>query len=221
MNKLKELQKLIQNTDFGIDLLDVTCSDLELNFNTEVTRTGVYLSCKIVDDVREFIVYKTLIYNTESIPISKEMYNPEYKDQASIIKEIIDDLCVVCARLTRFDTDLERDFEDFEEHSIPRSTKTWKQEFIGELNDLFGSPRTVILAGGIKLIVAFEEETNLIKIVLAKGLFFDEEKTLLHGIVSETNYKEVLDIVENIYNDFRYKFYDVNGIVEELKHLDY
>lgn len=221
MSQIRELQKLIQNTDFGIDLLDVTCSDLELNFNTEVTRTGVYLSCKIVDDEWEFIVYKTLIYNTESIPISKEMYNPEYKDQASIIKGIIDDLCVICARLTRFDTDLERDFKDFEEYSVPCSTKTWKQEFIGELKDLFGSPRTVILASGIKLIVAFEEETNLIKIVLAKGLFFDEEKTLLHGIVSETNYKEVLDTVENIYNDFKYKFYDVDGIVEELKHLDY
>lgn len=89
------------------------------------------------------------------------------------------------------------------------------------MKDLFGSPRTVILASGIKLIVAFEEETNLIKIVLAKGLFFDEEKTLLHGIVSETNYKEVLDIVENIYTDFKYKFYDVDGIAEELKHLDY
>lgn len=203
------------------DSLDVTCSDLELNFDTDVTRTGASLSCKIVDDAREFIVYKTLIYNTESIPISKEMYNPEYKDQASIIKKIIDDLCVMCARLTRFDTDLERDFKNFEEYSVPCSTKTWKQEFIGELNDLFGSPRTVILASGIKLIIAFEEETNLIKIVLAKGLFFDEEKTLLHGIVSETNYKEVLDIVENIYNEFRYEFYDVNGIVEELKHLDY
>lgn len=149
------------------------------------------------------------------------MYNPEYKDQASIIKKIIDDLCVMCARLTRFDTDLECDFKNFEEYSVPCSTKPWKQEFIGELKDLFGSSRTVILASGIKLIIAFEEETNLIKIVLAKGLFFDEEKTLLHGIVSETNYKEVLDIVENIYNDFKYKFYDVDGIVEELKHLDY
>ena len=221
MNKIKELQKLIQNTDFGIDLLDVTCSDLELNFNTAVTGTGVYLRCKIVDDEQSFNVYKTLIYNTESIPISKEMYNPEYKDQASILEEIIDDLCAICARLTRFDTDLERDFKNFEVHSVPCSTKTWKQEFIGELDNLFGSPRTVILASGIKLIIAFEEETNLIKIVLAKGLFFDEEKTLLHGIVSETNYKEVLDIVENIYNEFRYEFYDVNGIVEELKHLDY
>ena len=110
------------------------------------------------------------------------------------------------------------------ELKVPMSSiniETWKQEFIGELKDLFGSPRTVILASGIKLIVAFEEETNLIKIVLAKGLFFDEEKTLLHGIVSETNYKEVLDIVENIYNEFKHKFYDVDGIVEELKYLDY
>lgn len=90
-----------------------------------------------------------------------------------------------------------------------------------EHTDLFGSPRTVILASGIKLIIAFEEETNLIKVVLSKGLFFNDEKTLLHGIVSETNYKEVLDIVENIYNDFKYKFYDVDGIVEELKHTYY
>lgn len=218
MNQIRELQKLIQNTDFGIDLLDVTCSDLELNFNTAVTGTGVYLRCKIVDDGQSINVYKTLIYNTESIPISKEMYNPEYKDQVSILEEIIDDLCAICARLARFDTDLERDFRDFEEYSIPRSTKEWKKEFIGELKDLFGSPRTVILASGIKLIVTFEEETNLIKIVLAKGIFFDDEKTLLHGIVSETNYKEVLDIVENIYNDFKYKFYDANGIVKELQY---
>lgn len=219
MNQIKELQKLIQNTDFGLDLLDVTCSDLELNFNTEVTRTGVYLHCKVVDDGLSFIVYKTLIYNTESIPISKEMYNPEYKDQASILKEIVTDISNVISRLVDFDVDLEEGFKEFEEYSIPRSTRSWRQEFIGELKDLFGSPRTVILASGIKLVIAFEEETNLIKIVLAKGLFFDEEKTLLHGIVSETNYKEVLDIVENIYNDFSYKFYDINGIVEELKYL--
>lgn len=127
------------------------------------------------------------------------------------------DISNTISRLVELDTYLESDFKDFEEYSIPRSTKAWKEEFIVELKDLFGSPRTVILASGIKLIIAFEEETNLIKIVLAKGLFFDEEKTLLHGFVSETNYKEVLDIVENIYNEFKYNFYDVNGIVEELQ----
>lgn len=133
----------------------------------------------------------------------------------------MNDISNKISRLVELDTDLEHNFKGFEEHSIPRSARSWKQEFIGELKDLFGSPRTVILASGIKLIVVFEEETNLIKIVLAKGLFFDEEKPLLHGIVSETNYKEVLDIVENIYNEFKHKFYDVDGIVEELKHLDY
>ena len=131
----------------------------------------------------------------------------------------MEDISNAISRLVELDTDLESDFKDFEEYSVPHSMKAWKEEFIGELKDLFGSPRTVILASGIKLVIAFEEETNLIKVVLSKGLFFNDEKTLLHGIVSETNYKEVLDIVENIYNGFRYRFYDVDGIVEELKYL--
>lgn len=219
MYQIRELQKLIQNTDFGIEILDIYCNGFELNFNTSVTKTGVYLHYEIsgdtVDDEQVVVVNEKLVYNNKFIPVFENKYTN------ATVKEIIGDISNAISRLVRFDTDLERDFKNFEEHSVPCSTKTWKQEFIGELNDLLGSPRTVILASGIKLIVAFEEETNLIKIVLAKGLFFDEEKILLHGIVSETNYKEVLDIVENIYTDFKYKFYDVDGIVEGLKHLDY
>ena len=219
MYQIRELQKLIQDTDLGIEILDIYCNGFELNFNTSVTKTGVYLRYEIsgdtVDDEQIVVVSEKLVYNNKFMPVFENKYTN------ATVKEIMDDISNTISRLVELDTDLEHDFEDFEEHSIPRSTKTWQQEFIEELKDLFGSPRTVILASGIKLIVAFEEETNLIKIVLAKGLFFDEEKTLLHGIVSETNYKEVLDIVENIYYDFKYKFYDVDGIVEELKHLDY
>lgn len=219
MSQIRELQKLIQNTDFGIEILDIYCNGFELNFNTAVAKTDVYLRYEIsgdtIDDEQIVVVNEKLVYNNKFIPVFENKYTN------ATVKEIMDDISNTISRLVELDTDLEHDFKGFEEHSIPRSTMSWKQEFIGELKDLFGSPRTVILASGIKLIVAFEEETNLIKIVLAKGLFFDEEKTLLHGIVSETNYKEVLDIVENIYNDFKYKFYDVEGIVKELKHLDY
>lgn len=218
MYQIRELQNLIQNTDFGIEILDIYCNGFELNFNTAVTKTDVYLRYEISGDTiddEQIVVSKKLVYNNKTMPVFENKYTNV------TVKEIMDDISNTISRLVELDTDLEHDFEDFEEHSIPRSTRSWKQGFIGELKDLVGSSRTVILASGIKLIIAFEEETNLIKIVLAKGLFFDEERTLLHGIVSETNYKEVLDIVENIYNDFKYKFYDVDGIVEELKHLDY
>jgi hypothetical protein len=216
MSQIRELQKLIQNTDFGIEILDIYCNGFELNFNTTVTKTGVYLRYEIsgdtIDDEQIIVVSEKLVYNNKAMPVFEDKYIN------ATVKEIIEDISKVISRLVNLDAELEQGFKDFEEYSVPRSTKAWKQEFIGELKDLFGSPRTVILASGIKLIVAFEEETNLIKIVLAKGLFFDEEKTLLHGFVSETNYKEVLDIVENIYNEFKYNFYDVNGIVEELQY---
>ena len=217
MYQIRELQNLIQNTDFGIEILDIYCNGFELNFNTSVTKTGVYLRYEIsgdtIDDEQIVVVNEKLVYNNKYIPVFEDKYTN------ATVKEIMNDISNAISRLVELDTGLESGFKDFEEYSIPRSTKAWKEEFIGELKDLFGSPRTVILASGIKLIIAFEEETNLIKIVLSKGLFFSDEKTLLHGIVSETNYKEVLDIVENIYNDFKYKFYDVDGIVEELKYL--
>lgn len=219
MSQIRELQKLIQNTDFGIEILDIYCNGFELNFNTAVTKTGVYLRFEIngdtVDDEQIVVVSEKLVYNNKYIPVFEDKYTNE------TVKEIMKDISNTISRLVELDTDLESDFKDFEGYLVPCSTKAWKEEFIGELNDLFGSPRTVILASGIKLIIAFEEETNLIKVVLSKGLFFNDEKTLLHGIVSETNYKEVLDIVENIHNDFKYKFYDVDGIVEELKHTYY
>lgn len=217
MNQIRELQKLIQNTDFGVEILDIYWNGFELNFNTTVTKTGVYLRYEIsgdtVDDEQIVIVSEKLVYNNKYIPVFEDKYTN------ATVKEIMNDISNAISRLVELDTGLESGFKDFEGYSIPRSTKAWKEEFIGELKDLFGSPRTVILASGIKLIIAFEEETNLIKVVLSKGLFFNDEKTLLHGIVSETNYKEVLDIIENIYNDFKYKFYDVDGIVEELKYL--
>lgn len=217
MNQIRELQKLIQNTDFGVEILDIYCNGFELNFNTTVTKTGVYLRYEIsgntVDGEQIVIVSEKLVYNNKYIPVFEDKYTN------ATVKEIMNDISNAISRLVELDTGLESAFKDFEDYSVPRSTKAWREEFIGELKDLFGSPRTVILARGIKLVIAFEEETNLIKVVLSKGLFFNEEKTLLHGIVSETNYKEVLDIVENIYNDFKYKFYDVDGIVEELKYL--
>lgn len=220
MSQVRELHELVQNTDFGIEILDIYCNGFELNFNTTVTKTGVYLRFEIngdtVDDEQIVIVSEKLVHDNKYIPVFEDKYTN------ATVKEIMKDISNAISRLVELDTDLESNFKDFGEYSIPRSTKAWKEEFIGELNDLFGSPRTVILASGIKLVMAFEEETNLIKAVLSKGLFFsDEKKTLLHGIVSESNYREVLDIVENIYNDFKYRFYDVDGIVEELKHSYY
>lgn len=47
MSQIRELQKLIQNTDFGIEILDIYCNGFELNFNTAVTKTGVYLRFEI------------------------------------------------------------------------------------------------------------------------------------------------------------------------------
>lgn len=217
MGYVEDLYDLIEKSSFTIKIKDLGYDDFGLVFRTSfVCNSSLYLSVSIYIEHGEFVVSTALNYPRDEVtPISKKSYSIDNKHG------IIDDLSSMLSKLAELDNSIAKNFRKFNRYEKPQNDGTWKQEFIEELKDLFGSPRTVILASGIKLIVAFEEETNLIKIVLAKGLFFDEEKTLLHGIVSETNYKEVLDIVENIYNEFKYEFYDVNGIVEELKHLDY
>lgn len=216
MNKLKELYTLICRTDFALNMEWLEYEDSEINFGVEGTQYSVlYLSGEIELKDSKFIMDCTLeMYSVDNDTTWKKEYPIEN------IGEIINDLSIAISRLADFNRQVDKYYEKFDGYKFPQSS-AWKKEFIGELNDLFGSPRTVILASGIKLVIAFEEETNLIKAVLSKGLFFSDEKTLLHGIVSESNYREVLDIVENIYNEFKYEFYDVNGIVEELKHLDY
>lgn len=91
------------------------------------------------------------MYNNKFIPV----FEDKYTNAAN--KEIVGDISNTISRLVELDTDLEHDFKNFEEYSVPCSTKPWKQEFIEELKDLFGSPRTLILASGIKLVIAFEE----------------------------------------------------------------
>lgn len=129
-----------------LKLLDIYCNGY---FNTSVTKTGVYLRYEIsgdtIDDEQIVVVNEKLVYNNKFIPVFENKYTN------ATVKEIMDDISNTISRLVELDTDLEHDFKGFEEHSIPRST----------LKDLFGSPRTVLLASGIKLIVAFEEETNL------------------------------------------------------------
>ena len=196
MNKIKELYDLINQSDFGHKLREKYSADLEIYFETSRTYYGVYLVGRIVFD-EHFILYKKLGYDDIILPLSKKEYRT--KNQ----KEIIDDLSDTLMRLVEFANFYDVCFKKFKEYSLPNSPTNWKQEFTNKLTNIFGGTKTSIVSCGIELVICF-----------------DDEKTLLHGFVSESNYKEVLDIIEKIYNDFKYRFYDVNGIAEELKYLD-
>lgn len=96
MSQIRELQKLIQNTDFGIEILDIYCNGFELNFNTAATKTGVYLRYEIsgdtIDDEQIIVVSEKLVYNNKAMPVFEDKYTN------ATVKEIIEDISNTISR---------------------------------------------------------------------------------------------------------------------------
>ena len=126
------------------------------------------------------------------------------------------DLSIAISRLADFNRQVDKYYEKFDGYKFPQSSAL-KKEFVENLTHKFGGVWSRFTRHGVYLIISFAEDTNIISVRLSVGVLGTQEKVLYKGCVSEINYKEVLDIVENIYNEFKYNFYDVNGIVEELQ----
>ena len=73
----------------------------------------------------------------------------------------------------------------------------------------------------IKLVICFDEHTDLFSVILKRGEVSPRNKILLRETVDGSNYKEVLGILDRIHSDFKHDFYDINGIAEQLKNFGY
>ena len=205
----------MDKSDFGHKLQEKYLSGLEIYFETSRTSYGVYLIGRIVFDEQHFILHKKLGYDDIILPLSKKEYRT--KNQ----KEIIDDLSDILMRLVEFANFYDMCFKKFKEYSLSNNPTNWKQKFTNELTDMFGSIKTSIVSCGIELVICFDEGTNVISVTLRKGKFSLDEKPVLQCTVNENNYREVVSILKKILADFKYVFYDINGITKYLKDLCY
>lgn len=83
MGKITELQKLIENTTFDLDIIDMyNCQDLLLKFSTAKCKSGLYLEVKLEQEIDIYMTVD-LCYEDESQPI---MVNYSFNDVNSIIK---------------------------------------------------------------------------------------------------------------------------------------
>lgn len=215
MKEIKDLYDLIKKSDFGHKLVDISYSDSEINFRTNNTSCGTYLSGKILFDSNQYIVYNFVGYEDIKIPITKVSYGIKRKT------ELIANLSDTLLRLVEFSDFSNKRFNDFEEYSVPSASVDWKQVFMKGLTNRFGETKTILQSCGIKLVICFDEYTNLLSVTLKRDGISQENKILLQETVVGSNYKEVLGILDKICSDFRYSFYDINGIAEQLIDLGY
>lgn len=213
--ELVELYNLINKSDFRHKLWEISFSDLEIGFKTRRTSCGTYLSGKILFDSNSYIVYTYVGYDDVTVPLSKVEYGIKVRD------EIITNLSDLLSRLMEFSNFSDKRFNDFEEYSAPSNIVGWKQVFIDKLVHRLGDTKAILQSCGVKLVICFDEHTDLFSIILKSGEVSPRSKVLLQETVDGSNYKEVLGILDRIYSDFKHDFYDINGIAEQLKNFGY
>jgi len=215
MKELVELYDLINKSDFGHRLVEIEHSDSEINFNTNNTSCGTYLRGKILFDSNSYIVYNYVGYDDITVPLSKIEYGIKVRD------EIITNLSDLLSRLMEFSNFSDKRFNDFEEYSAPGDTVGWKQVFMDKLVNRLGDTKVILQSCGVKLVICFDEHTDLFSVILKRGEVSPRNKILLRETVDGSNYKEVLGILDRIHSDFKHDFYDINGIAEQLKNFGY
>lgn len=213
--ELVELYNLINKSDFRHKLWEISFSEAEIGFKTRRTPCGTYLSGKILFDNNYYIVYYYIGYDDVTVPLSKVEYGIRVRD------EIIANLFDLLSRLTEFSNFSDKRFTDFEEYSVPSDNAGWRQVFIDKLVNRLGDTKTTLQSCGIKLMICFDEYTDLFSVILKRGEVSPRNKILLRETVDGSNYKEVLGILDRIHSDFKHDFYDINGIAEQLKNFGY
>lgn len=213
--ELVELYNLINKSDFRHKLWEISFSDLEIGFKTRRTSCGTYLSGKILFDSNHYIVYNYVGYDDITVPLSKIEYGVKVRD------EIITNLSDLLSRLMEFSNFSNKRFNDFEEYSAPSDTVGWKQVFIDKLVNSLGDTKVILQSCGVKLVICFDEYTDLFSIILKSGEVSPRSKVLLQETVDGSNYREILTILGRICSDFKHDFLDINGIAEQLLDFGY
>lgn len=208
--ELVELYNLINKSDFRHKLWEISFSESEIGFKTRRSSCGTYLSGKILFDSNHYIVYPYVGYDDVNVPLSKVEYGIKVRD------EIIANLFDLLSRLTEFSNFSDKRFNDFKEYSVPSDTVGWRQVFIDKLVNMLGDTKVILQSCGVKLVICFDEYTDLFSIILKSGEVSPRSKVLLQETVDGSNYREILTILDRICSDFKHDFPDINRIAEQL-----
>lgn len=206
MKEIKELYNLIMKSDFGNKLVEISYSDSEIDLKSISTTSKTYLSCKILFDSNHYIVYYSVGYDDINISVSKVEYGIKVRD------EIIANLSDILLRLIEFSNFSDKRFDEFEEYSAPSDTIGWRQIFVNELTSRFGDTDNIIDSCGIRLVVCFDEYTDLFSIILKNREFYPRSKVLLLGVVCDNNYNNVLSAIRKEFKNAKSRFYHLESI---------
>lgn len=211
MGKITELQKLIENTTFDLDIVDMyNCQDLLLKFYTTKCNSGLFLEVKLEQEIDIYMtVY--LCYEDESHPV---MVNYSFSDVNSIIKlltKIISNTCTV-------DSNIGGEINKLETTILLAPSIDWVGIFKNELLNIFKdfevdrTENLVVHLIGVDFIVKFNDDTNSFSVEVVQISNPSNSKTLLVGVVCDNNYNNVLAAIRKEFKNAKSRFYHLESL---------
>ena len=211
MGKITELQKLIENTTFDLDIVDMyNCQDLLLKFSTAKCKSGLYLEVKLEQEIDIYMTVD-LCYEDESQPI---MVNYSFNDVNSIIKvltHIISNTCTVS-------NNIGSEIPKLETSIMLAPSVEWVEIFKNELFNIFKDvdiDRTEYLTVhliGVDFIVKFNDDTHAFSVEVVQTTHPDNNKKLLVGVVCDNNYNNVLSAIRKEFKNAKSRFHHLESL---------
>lgn len=211
MGKITELQKLIENTTFDLDIVDMyNCSDLLLKFSTAKCKSGLYLEVKLEQEIDIYMTVD-LCYEDESQPI---MVNYSFNDVNSIVKV----LTHIISNTRTVSDKIGNEISKLETSIMLAPNEDWVEIFKNELFNIFKdfevdrTENLIVHLIGVDFIVEFDGDTHAFSVEVVQTSHPDNCKKLLVGVVCDNDYNNVLAAIRKEFRDTKSRFYHLESI---------
>lgn len=208
MGKITELQKLIENTTFDLDIIDMyNCQDLLLKFSTAKCENGLFLEVKIEQEIDLYMTVD-LCCGDKFQPVVEKFPLTSVDSVIRFLTRIINDTYTVS-------NEIGSGISKLETHIMLAPSVDWVGVFKNELVNIFKDfevDRTndlTIHLIGIDFIVKFNDDTHAFSVEVVQTSHPDNSKTLLVGVVCDNNYNEVLSNIRNTFEYVKSRFCDL------------
>lgn len=208
MGKITELQKLIENTTFDLDIVDVyNCQDLILKFTTAKCENGLFLEVKIEQEIDLYMTVD-LCCEDKFQPMVEKFPLTSVDSVIRFLTRIINDTYTVS-------NEVGSGISKLETHIMLAPSEDWLEIFKSELVNIFkdfevdGVENLVVHLIGIDFIVTFNEDNHYFSVELVQTSHPDNNKVILMGVVCDNNYNNVLSTIRNTFEYVKSRFCDL------------
>ncbi len=213
--KITELQKLIENTTFDLDIVDVyNCQDLLLKFSTAKCENGLFLEVKIEQEIDLYMTVD-LCCGDKFQPMVEKFPLTSVDGVIRFLTRIINDTYTVS-------NEIGSGISKLETHIMLAPSVEWVDVFKNELINIFKdfemdrTKNLVVHLIGVDFVVKFNEDTHAFSVEAAQTANPENSKKLLVGVVCDNNYNQVLYAIRNVYKEAKSKYNNLEMLSNKI-----